>query len=707
MAGREDSARAGPQGFVWREILRLPCVAACGVLDKGGAGVASCGGSAAGGPSMPLLMPALAAFPVGLGAMRLTEPEVADPAALVAAAVAGGVRLIDTASCYGPTPSKKGPPSNEGLVAAALAGLAPEVRRGVLVATKVGLVKSGARFAPDGDPKALTKVAERSLKILGTPNIDLLQLHVRDPRVPVEDSLAALADLHARGLVRAIGLCNTTPGGLATALAVLPPGALVSVQQPLCPLTPADVAAAAALLPLCRALGLVFLAHSPLGGPEKARAPRATATLVKALGLPADAGIAARATLLAWLGTLGPDVVPLPGPTRHATLSATLSAAGEMLSRETISALDAAFPAVAALRELRPPVHAPDLVTARTLALAPPGPRPDPAAEGVVLTVGIQGAGKSSAIAPWLARGALRLNRDTEGGRLDDLLAPLARHLAEAAPGTRRAILDNTYATARARAPVIAAAHAAGVPVHALWLDTPLHEARVNVVRRMISLTGRLCGPDELKALGEQHANLIPPAAHQTFLGLFEPPTRLEGFDSVSQVPFVRAHPPRAEPRQRALLLDVDGTLRVSRAGEKYPRAPDDVVVLPGRAEVLARWHAAGWRLFFVSNQSGVASGQLGAEDVAATMDRTAALLGVPITEVAVCPHPAFPVGCFCRKPMPGLGVWLLDRHGLHPEDVLMVGDLASDAGFAAGLGVRFVSAEAFFGAEGPTPETA
>jgi HAD superfamily hydrolase (TIGR01662 family) len=681
---------------------------------------------------MSLVTPQLATFPAGLGAMRLSDPGVADPEAIILAAVEGGVRLIDTASAYGPDPTPRrgksldGPPSNEGLIARALARLPAALAREVVVATKVGLVRGGARYVPDGDPRSLTKHAERSLKSLGVESISLLQLHVRDPRVPLEDSLGALARLHERGLVHAIGLCNTTPGGIATALTVLPQGVLVSVQQALCPLVPADVAAAAALLPLCRALGLAFLAHSPLGGPEKARAPRATASLCKALGLPAEAGVEARAALLRWLHDLGPDIVPLPGPTRRETLDATLAAASRPLPEGTKAALDALFPEAAALRGLRPLGVASssaggwrgaglreagavlDAALARTLATPPPvGEEVAPslaAGDAVVLTVGIQGAGKSSVISPWLAAGALRLNRDTLGGKLDDLIPPLARHLAERPSGERLAILDNTYASTRARAPVIAAARAAGVPIHALWLDTPIAEARVNVARRMIAQTGALCGPDALKALGEVHANLIPPAAHQTFLGFFEAPTRLEGFDSVARVPFVRHKAPRSGPRQRALFLDVDGTLRTSRAGEKYPLGPDDVALLPGRAEVLARWHAAGWLLFFVSNQSGVASGKVTVEAVTAAFARTAELLGLPVAETAFCPHPAFPVGCFCRKPMPGLGVWLLDRHGLEPEDVVMVGDLGSDAEFAAGLGLRFVNAAAFFGPDGPTP---
>ena len=59
--------------------------------------------------------------------------------------------------------------------------------------------------------------------------------------------------------------------------------------------------------------------------------------------------------------------------------------------------------------------------------------------------------------------------------------------------------------------------------------------------------------------------------------------------------------------------------------------------------------------------------------------------------------YPAFPAGCFCRKPLPGLGVALIQRHQLAREHMWMVGDMDSDRDFARALGVRYVDAEVFF----------
>ena len=120
--------------------------------------------------------------------------------------------------------------------------------------------------------------------------------------------------------------------------------------------------------------------------------------------------------------------------------------------------------------------------------------------------------------------------------------------------------------------------------------------------------------------------------------------------------------------------------------------------MLPGRKEALQKWVDDGYRLFFVANQSGIASENVSREAADACFQRTVELLGLPIAEIAVCPHPAFPAGCFCRKPLPGLGIYLKQRHDLADEHLVMVGDMASDAEFAAALGAKYYSAEEFFG---------
>src|SRR6185295_16568357 len=98
-----------------------------------------------------------------------------------------------------------------------------------------------------------------------------------------------------------------------------------------------------------------------------------------------------------------------------------------------------------------------------------------------------------------------------------------------------------------------------------------------------------------------------------------------------------------------------------------------------------------------VSNQSGVASGAVTKDAAEGAFARTIELLDLPVAEVAYCPPPAFPVGCFCRKPLPGLGVALMQRHKLSREHMVMVGDMDSDQDFARALAIKYVHADDFF----------
>ncbi len=113
--------------------------------------------------------------------------------------------------------------------------------------------------------------------------------------------------------------------------------------------------------------------------------------------------------------------------------------------------------------------------------------------------------------------------------------------------------------------------------------------------------------------------------------------------------------------------------------------------------ETLRRHHEQGFRLALVSNQSGVARGTLTREAALACLERTAELIDLPFV-IRFCPHDAGSVRCWCRKPMPGLGVELMRSMELDREACLVVGDQESDADFAGNLGVPFVAADEFFG---------
>ena len=646
------------------------------------------------GPTIP---------PLGLGVMRLStankeghRPDEVLSIAIIQRALDLGLRLIDTADSY--ALDDKDMHHSERLIRRAVGTWHSQDRESVVVATKCGLTRPGGRWLPNGRPDHLERMAIQSLQALGVDALDLLQLHVKDPRVPYEDSLGALVRLYESGKVKKLGVCNVTVDDLRKALAILPKEAFATVQNQL---NPFDTASARGIVALTREHGLTLLAHSPLGGHagvHRIQKKDALAEVATRHGLDASAG--RHPVALSWLMTLGAHVIPVFGATRQTSVEASFAALQLQLSDDDLKLLDETFPKAAALRdEPLPAAPAGALLSESASAIevsAEPLPAPGDAPE-IVMILGIPGAGKSSLVAPYLDKGYLRLNRDELGGKLDDLVPALRNALAS---GRKRVVLDNTYPTIKSRLGVLESGRLANVPVRCLWLDTSLEDARWNACLRMLERHGRLLSPDEIAVLSKTEPNTIPPVAQQVWLKNFEPPSGHEGFAQIERRPFVRhARPDRTK---RGLLLDVDGTLRVTRSGEKYPRDVGDVMLLPNRRQILAEWHQQGYRLFFVSNQSGISSGKLESRNAEAAFHRTIELLNLPVDDVAYCPHKAFPVSCFCRKPMPGLAVKLIEKHGLALEHLHVVGDMKSDAELAKAIGAHYHEAHEFFGDPAP-----
>ena len=151
--------------------------------------------------------------------------------------------------------------------------------------------------------------------------------------------------------------------------------------------------------------------------------------------------------------------------------------------------------------------------------------------------MGVPGAGKSRVAAEYTTRGYTRLNRDERGGSLRELAAALDEELAA---GGRRVVLDNTYLTRASRNEVIEVAARHGIPARCVWLETPLAQAQVNLVERLLERFGSLPTPAQLWELRQEPGMLAPTSQMRAFREL-EPPSDDEGFAAVEHVPFVRA----------------------------------------------------------------------------------------------------------------------------------------------------------------------
>src|SRR4051812_19779074 len=431
---------------------------------------------------------------VGLGCMRLVEDELET----IVAAAETGLTVFDTARAYD---------GNERLLARALRDAGAEARSRVV--TKGGMARTGGAWIPDGRAEAIPAGRGAGLAALDGREIALYLTHAPDPRTPWRTSLRALARIHSERLVRRIGVCNVNRRQLDEALELAP---IAAVQVAMSPFD--DGALRGGVVERCAEAGIALIAHSPLGGPK--RAPRlGRDEQLAAVAGPLRASLVEAA--LAWLLSLSPSVVAIPGARRPETARSAAAAARMRLDAEARAAMDRAFGRVASARPRR----------AGTVAGA-----------DVVVVMGIPGAGKSRIAEEHVARGYLRLNRDEVGGSLRDIAGALDEALAT---GARRVVLDNTYLTRAARSHVVEAAGRHGAAARCIWLDTPLAQAQVNLVERLLDRVGSLPEPDVLRDLARREPGLLAPTSQMRTVRELEPPMEDEGFTSVERHAFARA----------------------------------------------------------------------------------------------------------------------------------------------------------------------
>jgi pyridoxine 4-dehydrogenase len=262
---------------------------------------------------------------LGFGAMRITGDgiwgEPSDPAGcreLLRHLVQEGVNLIDTADSYGPEVS-------EDLIADALSPYPEEL----VIATKGGLERPGPNhWVPNCRPDRLRRCCEASLKRLRLERIDLYQLHTVDPKVPVEDSIGALAELQDEGKIRHIGVCNVGLEDLERAQQIVP---IVSVQNRYNVVDRASED----VLQECAQQQLAFFPWAPIAsGSDIARHGSALDEIARAHGA------TPRQVAIAWLLAHSPVMLPIPGTSSISHFQENFEAAQLELEDDELQALD-------------------------------------------------------------------------------------------------------------------------------------------------------------------------------------------------------------------------------------------------------------------------------------------------------------------------------------------------------------------------------
>ena len=288
---------------------------------------------------------------IGLGCMSLshaygTPPPREQAERVLLGALDAGYTFFDTAAVYGVG-------HNETLVGEVLKGRRSEF----VLASKCGLTNGDQREL-NGRPEVLKATCEGSLRRLQTDVIDLYYLHRWDKRIPIEESVGALAELVAEGKIKTIGLSEVSAATLRRAHAVHPIAALQTEYSPW------TRNPEIAVLDACRELGVTFVAFSPVGrgflaggvtdlaqledGDFRKGMPRFQGEAFEAnlkmfagfAELTREAGCTPAQLCLAWLLAKDGAQVPIPGTTNPDHMAENAKAAEIKLSPEVMAKVE-------------------------------------------------------------------------------------------------------------------------------------------------------------------------------------------------------------------------------------------------------------------------------------------------------------------------------------------------------------------------------
>jgi aryl-alcohol dehydrogenase-like predicted oxidoreductase len=282
---------------------------------------------------------------IGLGCMPLSGMPAVRPHILEArdeaigvihAAIDHGVTLLDTADIYAPSWDTFG--HNEVLVGEAFRSYGGD-KSAVIVATKAGITRGpGESWGRAASLDYLMRAVEASLGRLQMDRVPLWQHHRLDPSIHFETQFENVLVLKQRGLIDRIGVSNYDAEQLRRAVAIAGAGEVVSIQNQFSPKYRHDLD----VLDVCAEHSIAFLPWSPLGGVREAHHLSGGISAFAEIGQ--ERGVSPQVVALAWLMNASPWIIPIPGATRIASVTDSISAVGVHLTSEEMARLNDGLP---------------------------------------------------------------------------------------------------------------------------------------------------------------------------------------------------------------------------------------------------------------------------------------------------------------------------------------------------------------------------
>lgn len=310
----------------------------------------------------------------------------------------------------------------------------------------------------------------------------------------------------------------------------------------------------------------------------------------------------------------------------------------------------------------------------------------------IILMAGLPASGKSQISKQYEELGYKILSLDKKTMYIAGDTAVVEKEIKNG----NKVVIDNTNTVAVTRKKFIDFAKSNNLTIGIHYINTSKDDCLINSLHRMYERHGEIyMHLLDVPAKYKNESNLFVISPIFAMAKNFDKISKLEGFDQFETTKFIRTD--NFGYINKAIFVDLDGTVRKSKGELAYPTEISDIEILKNSVEVLKKYKSDGYKIIAVTNQSGISKKILTAQKCKDLIDHTNKLLDNLIDDYHFCPHLPPKDICYCRKPQSGVGVLMMHKHKLDLKSCIMVGDSTSDRTFAERLKMTHRPPNLFF----------